>query len=163
MKQTTRSFQLEIPIKPHLKKYLEEFYTLPYVLNQKDDLGLFLFHLLRRRSFRDEKYFSIDLCTEVLDVKVSRSYTFDKGCRYLHIYQAHLLNKWLEEMMMRHCLTWIEAAELAGLNNKAAIYKWIEKYDLDQGSEDWYHRIKKRYFRHRNYKEKRKTTVRYVP
>ncbi|AWW32424.1 hypothetical protein DN752_21015 [Echinicola strongylocentroti] len=158
-----RSFLLEIPIKPHLKKYLEEFYTLPYSLNQKDELGLFLFHLLRRREFRSEEYFSINHCTESLEVKVSSFYTFDKGCKYMSAYQAHLLNKYLEEMMMRHCLTWIEALEMANVPNRRAIFEWIEKYELDGGSKDWYHLIKQRYFRHRKYKENRKTAVRCVP
>jgi hypothetical protein len=42
---------------------------------------------------------------------------------------------------------------MAGMSNKAAIYKWIDMYDLDTGSNDWYHRIKKKYFRYRNWKK----------
>ncbi len=149
----TRSFKVAIPIKPHLKRYIQDFYHLPYELNQKDDLGLFLYHLLRRRKFRDRKYFSIDQCTERMEITVSNFYAFNQGCLLVHDYQIHLFNNYLEDMMIRHCITWIRGAEMAGMTNKAAIYKWIDMYDLDSGSQDWYHRIKKKYFRYRNWKK----------
>lgn len=141
--------KLSVPTKPHLKAYLQDFYPLPYVLNQKDELGLFLYHLLRRRKFRDRKYFSIAACTDQVEILVSPKYGFSHGCILMHDYQVHLLNQYLEDQMMNHAITWIRAAELAGMNNKAAIYKWIETYQLDEGSSDWYHRIKKLYFRFR--------------
>lgn len=144
-----RYLKLSIPVKPHLKEYLRDFYEIPYILNQKDDLGLFLYHLLRRRKFRDRKYFNIDSCTDHIEVLVSQKYGFNHGCVLMHDYQVHLLNIYLEDQMMNHAITWIRAAELAGMNNKAAIYKWIETYQLDGGSLDWYHRIKKLYFRFR--------------
>lgn len=148
-----RYLKLTIPVKPHLKAYLRDFYELPYVLNQKDDLGLFLYHLLRRRKFRDRKYFNIDTCTDQIEIQVSMKYGFNHGCVLMHDYQVHLLNQYLEDQMMNHAITWIRAAELAGMNNKAAIYKWIETYELDEGSSDWYHRIKKLYFRFRKSKK----------
>ncbi len=144
-----RHLKLIIPVKPHLKSYLNYFYPQPYKLTQKDDLGLFLYHLLRSRKFRDRKYFNTDACTEKVEVLVSLKYGFDHGCVLMHDYQIHLLNHFLEDQMMNHAITWIRAAELAGMNNKAAIYKWIETHNLDEGSSDWYHRIKKLYFRFR--------------
>lgn len=158
-----RYIKLSIPVKPHLKAYLHDFYELPYVLNQKDNLGLFLFHLLRRRKFRDRKYFQLDGCTDTLEVWVSHKYGFNLGCVLLHDYQVHLLNKFLEEEMMNHAITWIRGTELAGMNNKAAIYKWIEMYQLDDGSSDWYHRLKKLYFRYRKTKEFKKSGAPAVP
>lgn len=144
-----RYLKLSIPIKPYLKAYLLDFYALPYVLNQSDELGIFLYNLLRRRKFRDRKYFNIDQCTERVEVSVSHKYGFNHGCVLMHDYQIHLFNHYLDDQMMKHAITWIRAAELAGMNNKAAIYKWIETYQLDGGSSDWYHRIKKVYFRFR--------------
>lgn len=142
-----------MPIKPHLKAYLQDFYGVPYVLNQKDELGLFLYQLLRRRKFRDRKYFTIDGCTDTFEIQISHKYGFNLGCVLMHDYQVHLFNNYLEDQMMRHSITWIRAAELAGMNNKTAIYKWIETYDLEAGSSDWYHRIKKLYFRFRKAKK----------
>ncbi len=147
-----RHLDLTIPIKPHLKAYILDFYTLPYVLNQKHDLGLFLYQLLRRRQFRDRKYFSLDECTDEIQIKVSKRHGFNHGCIILHEYQVHLFNKYLEGQMMNHAITWIRAAEIAGMDNKAAIYQWIATYDLDDGSSDWYHRIKQLYFRFRKSK-----------
>lgn len=146
-----KSFLLRIPIRPHLKRYLKDFYSIPYELNQKDDLGLFLYHLLRRRRFRDRAYDSIESCTDCLEVQVSKFYAFKEGCLLLNDYQVHLFNNYLEDMMMRHCITWIKAAEMAGMSNYNAIHKWIELYQLDEGnySKDWYHKIKKKYYRHR--------------
>lgn len=147
--EVDRYVSLSIPIKPHLKAYLRDFYELPYVLNQKDDLGLFLYHLLRRRKFRDRKYFTTDACTDQVEILVSHKYGFNHGCVLMHAYQVHLFNNYLEDQMMNHAITWIRAAEEAGMNNKAAIYKWIEAYQLDAGSVDWYHRLKQHYFRFR--------------
>lgn len=155
-----RYLKFKIAVKPHLLQYLQDFYQLPYTLNQNDDLGRFLYQLLRRRKFKDEKYFKIDTCTASFDLMISPSYVFDHGCILLNPYQTHLLNHYLEDQMMNHAITWISAAEMAGMNNKAAIYKWIENYQLDAGSSDWYHRIKKLYFR---FKKSKKSTVRFVP
>lgn len=155
-----RYFRISIPIKPHLKAYLMDFYELPYLLNQKDELGIFLYQILRRRKFQDRKYFSIDCCTDTIEVIVSKKYGFDHGCILLHEYQVHLFNNYLERQMMNHAMTWIRAAELAGMNNKAAILKWIETYDLDSGSSDWYHRIKKLYYR---FRKSKKSTAPIVP
>lgn len=151
--EVDRYVTLSIPIKPHLKAYLSDFYELPYTLNQKDELGLFLYQLLRRRKFRDRKYFNIDQCSDQLTILVSHKYGFNQGCILLHDYQVHLFNCYLEDQLMKHAITWIRGAELAGLSNKAAIYKWIETYQLDDGSADWYHRIKKLYFRFRKSKK----------
>jgi hypothetical protein len=161
--ELNRSFKVCIPIKPHLKKYLREFYTLPYVLNQKDDLGLFLYQLLRRRKFKDKKYFNIESCTDTLEVTISRAYALDHGCMLMNDYQTHLFNRYLEDMMIRHCITWVRACEMAGMNNRAAIVHWIEMYELDEGSQDWYHRIKKQYFRYRNWKKTQSIAVPAVP
>lgn len=155
--------RIAIPIRPHLKKYLQDFYDTPYILSQKDDMGLFLYHLLRRRKFRDPKYFCTSGLTDSLDVIISDSFTFDQGCLHLNPYQTHIFNLYLEKVMMRHCITWIMAAEMADMNNKRAIIKWIERYELDEGSVDWYDRIKKNYFRYRQAKKTRKTTVQIVP
>lgn len=144
--------KIQIPVKPHLKAYLSDFFELPYILSQKDHMGLFIFQILRRRKFKDRKYFNIDTCTDSLEVWVSKKYTFNLGCRLIHDYQTHLINAYLEDMMMDHAITWLRASELAGMSNKAAIYKWIEMYQLDEGSSDWYHRIKQKYFRFRKKK-----------
>lgn len=144
-----RHIKLSIPVKPHLRAYLADFHDLPYVLNQKDHMGLFIYQILRRRKFRDRKYFTIESCTDRLEVMVSEKYGFNQGCLLIHDYQVHLINNYLEDQMMEHAITWVRSAELAGLNNKAAIYKWIELYQLDEGSSDWYHRIKQHYFRFR--------------
>lgn len=147
--------KLSIPIKPHLLAYLLDIYDMPYVLNQKDHMGLFIYQILRRRKFRDRKYFTIEECTTQLDVMVSQKYGFDHGCLLLHDYQVHLINNYIENQMMDHAITWIRGAELAGMNNKAAIHKWIELYELDGGSSDWYHRIKQHYFRFRKKRKNR--------
>jgi hypothetical protein len=159
----TRSYSVAVPIKPHLKAYLQDFYQIPYELNQKDDLGLFLYHLLRRRKFKDRRYFSIDSCTESFTLLISHKYGFNQGCALMHDYQVHLLNRYLEDMMMRHAITWIKGAEMSGMTNKAAIHKWIENYELDAGSSDWYHRIKQLYFRYRLSKKTSKTSAPAVP
>jgi len=126
-------------------------------------MGVFLYHLLRRRKFRDAKYFNTSGLTDSLHVKISYRFTFDRGCVHMNAYQTHIFNLYLEKVMMRHCITWIMAAEMAAMNNKRAIIMWIEKYELDEGSVDWYDRIKKSYFRHRKSKKSRKTAVQIVP
>lgn len=160
-----KSFSIKIPVRPHLKRYIQDFYLLPYELNQKDDLGLFLYHLLRRRKFRDRAYFSTESFTDYLEVSISNHYAFKQGCLLLNDYQSHLFNNYLEDMMMRHSITWIKAAEMAGMSNYAAIHKWIEIYQLDEGksSKDWYHKIKKQYYRHRKGWKPQKTGVPTVP
>ena len=136
-----------------------DFYEIPYPINLNEDLGIFLFHLLRRRKFKSDKYFSMEGMSDSIELTISDSYCFRKGARYLDDYQAYLLNKYLEKRMMNHCITWIMGAEMAGMNNKAAIIKWIGRYELDSGSLDWYARIQKNYFRYRKAKESRKTSV----
>jgi hypothetical protein len=147
-----RFVKLTIPVKPHLKAYLADFFEIPYVLSQKDHMGLFIFQILRRRKFKDRRYFNIDSCTDSFEVLVSKKFTFNLGCRLMHDYQVHLINCYLEDMMMDHAITWVRSAEFAGMSNKEAIYKWIDMYQLDEGSSDWYHRIKKKYFRFRKNK-----------
>jgi hypothetical protein len=152
-----------IPVRPHLKSYLQDFYQLPYELNQKDDIGLFLYHLLRRRLFRDRKYYSLEGCSDTVEILISRRYALREGVMLLNDYQVHLFNRYLEDMMVRHSITWIRAAELAGMTNKEAIYRWMETYNLDYGSNDWYHRIKKQYFRYRKAKISPNTAPPAVP
>lgn len=161
MSQTVR---FSIPIKPHLRAYLADYHELPYVLNMRDHLGLYIYQMLRRRRFRDTKYFSIRECTDSMEVIVSDSFAWDAGCLLMHDYQVYLINIFIEQMMMEHAITWVRAAEMAGMNNRQAIYRWVELYNLDEGSSDWYHRIKKLYFRFRKKHEKsQKSTCPPVP
>lgn len=159
-----RYVKVTIPIKPHFKAYLSDFFELPYVLSHRDHMGIFIYTILRRRKFNDRKYFSSEGCTDTLQVLVSKTYALNLGCRLINDYQAHLINKYLEDMMMDHAITWVRSAEMAGMTNKDAIIKWIEMYQLDEGSSDWYHRIKQKYFRFRKNKKKNpKITVSPVP
>ncbi len=159
----TEPFRVAIPIRPHLKAFLQDIYDFPYVLNQKDDIGIFLYHLLRRRKFRDRKYYSLEGCTDSIDVLISRRYVIREGVMLLNDYQVHLFNSYIEDMMERHSITWIRSSEKSGMTNKEAIYQWMEMYNLDHGSSDWYHRIKKQYFRYRKSKIKPNTAPPAVP
>ncbi|KAI9549896.1 hypothetical protein GHT06_005784 [Daphnia sinensis] len=91
--------------------------------------------------------------TETMTILISMNQGFKRGCVLMHDYQIHLFNSYLEDQMLKHAITWVKAAEVAGMSNKEAIYKWIDTYQLDSGSSDWYHRIKKQYFRYRTAKK----------
>lgn len=144
-----------IPVKPHLQVFLQDFYPSPYVLSQNDSIGLFLFHLLRRRLFRSRKYFSIEECTDQFELWVSRRYVLKDGCRYFHDYQAHLFNSFLDEKLMDHSITYISAALDNDSNQKEAIYSFIYKYELDSGSKSWYNKILKNFQRYRDKKQQK--------
>ena len=153
-------FTLNIPVKPHTKEYLRKFYDTPYTLSQRDDLGLQLFHILRRRMFRNEKYYSLEACTETFEVRISRKYVFDRACRLLSDYQVHLFNSCIEQMMMRHALIYIDGRRQSGDNKlKEYIYDWMAEYNVYTGSKDWLHRIKKKYQRYQKKQEKKTEKV----
>jgi hypothetical protein len=158
-----RNFAVSIPIKPHLKAYLEDFYPQPFVLTQTNDLGLFLYYILRQKNFRGRRFVMFEGKTETMTILISMNQGFKRGCMLMHNYQIHLFNSYLEDQMLKHAITWVKAAEAAGMSNKEAIYKWIDTYQLDSGSSDWYHRIKKQYFRYRTAKKNGKIGVPVVP
>ena len=45
-----KSIPLKIPVKPHIKAYLEFHYSEEYTLSLNDILGMILFHLLKKQS-----------------------------------------------------------------------------------------------------------------
>lgn len=147
---TETHVKITIPIKPHLLKFIKEFYPqTPYVLSQDDSLGLFLFQLLRRRLFRNRKYYSLEQATENFEVKLSKRYGFKDGCLLLNDYQSHLFNSYIHKKLMDHSITHINAAMDNDSKKKEAIYSFINKYDLDtgRGSANWYDCLKQYHHR----------------
>lgn len=148
---------LKVPIKPHLKGYLSNFYDIPYKLNQSDDIGIFLYHLLRRRDFKQKEYDGLNLCTAHIEVELPEYMAFNKGCVLMHDYQTYIFNNYLEMHMMRNCMIYLDGRMLHGSKLKQYILDWVDDNNLIMGvgSADWYPLIKQAYYRYRKRKQKK--------
>lgn len=154
MPQASKPISLKVPIKPHLIGYLANYYETPYKLNQSDDIGIFLYHLLRRREFKERSYDNLSNCTQSFEVTIPKYFMIDRGCLLLHDNQVHIFNNYLDMMMMRNCFIYLDGRMMHGHRLKDYVYDWIDDNNLVEGSEDWYHKIKKAYYRYRKRKEK---------
>lgn len=152
---TDTAFILKIPIKPYLKGFLHNFYDSPYKLNQSDDIGIFLYHLLRRRDFKGKEFESLELCTDHFEITMPQYMAFNKGCNLINDYQIYIFNNYLELNMMRNCFLYLDGRMMHGSRLKDYVYAWIDDNNLVEGSSDWYHKIKKAYYRYRQKREKK--------
>lgn len=144
-------FVLKVPIKPHLRLFIDHHYGTEYVVSHNNHIGLLIYEILRKRQFRSEKYYkSIDEYDDQWKVKISDWYTFNTSCMLINHYQVHLINSYLESLLMDNCHIYLDARQVDGSADiKSCIYDFIDRYDLTSGSKDWYSKIKQSYRRYR--------------
>ena len=160
----------KIPTKPYLKRYLHYRYPMPYKLSLTDNLGLFVYHLLRRQT------------TSAFHVKIAKQYnvkyTIRIGVKYLEFRQAinltdHtvvLFNNYVESMLKEELYKELESREVyfeatkdtytlktSPFTIKAGILSFLAKYNISE-SELSYETLKKDYYRFRKKKQKKLLT-----
>jgi len=149
LKKQPKHYSLHIPVKPQVKQFLLYHFGADYKMSFRDFLGPYMMGIFQK---------NIDWTWDIDQNEYSEKYkviTTDKfflqyQVNSLSNYQIHLFNRFIIELFNDRMVDFIHSLEMLGIDNKKAILHWCERYQLDEGSEDWYQTFKKNYYRNKN-------------
>jgi len=156
---------IKVPTKPYLKRYLHRKYPMPYKPREDEPFGAYLAQLLR--DDRDHHRYAVYLkkFTVKYHIRVNKRQFFNQYMFRLTPYSIYRFNSFVEKMFMQELYNYLAQVEEtyastkhmftifnSPFTTKAAIYRFLNKYNIDQ-SELSYQTVKKSYYR---YKQKNK-------
>lgn len=151
----------KIPTKPYLKRYLHFRYPQPYRISLADSFGVFLYHILRRQTYRVAHQPIAANFSVKYSIKIGKWYLDSKGVCYLTNSTIVLFNNFVESMLREELYKHLESCELhyaataeiynlktSPFTTKAGILNFLDKYNIDQ-QELSYQTLKKDYYRYK--------------
>ena len=93
------SIPFQLPVKPHIKKYLTFFFQEPYKLNRKDFFGKWLYYALRDQHDEDKYIDRLKPYTSKMIILVGRNYTFNNRMTGISAQAAIDINNWVDELI----------------------------------------------------------------
>lgn len=149
---------IEIPVKPHVLKYLEFYLGAEYSLSESDPYGLFLFHVMRRPMTDKRK--------DELVAKYQRRFVLDfgpyspqqYGLKNLTGKTVYQFNNFVHGIIRQDMISYVDTATDYGTAIKHAIERFMGKYGFEE-SDIAYDTLLKAYQR---YCEERKASKKKV-
>jgi hypothetical protein len=149
---------LNIPVKPHVLKFLEEKYQQKYVLNEYDYVGTIIYTLIRRQSNWSHYSKFMSQYTQQFPVEVPEKLYFQESCRHLTPFTISKFNSIIEGIMRDQCIYHCYLV-LEEKNLKNEIYKWLELYDIEEGGSFNYRSLSEHFYRFMKQKKNQKTCL----
>lgn len=132
-KETPREIKLKIPVKPHIKAFLELHFGDNYKLTTKDLLGVFLFHVLKKETnwpspgFNEKKY------PEIFNIIIEARYFFDFGISKIgptNIIHFNKLIDYLIQFNLKNSIDYLLSPPLDTTKN--AIIRYMDDNNINE-------------------------------
>lgn len=124
----------DFPVKPHVRKYLNEHLgTGVYTLSPSDRFGKLMFHLLRRQ-LRGKSWVqaSTEGCTSVLQVDLRNFPARQYGLTELTAYTIYQFNDDVDDLLKRELRTWVKNFLNCKTTIRDIILDFMAAYDLTE-------------------------------
>ncbi|MEM8564923.1 MAG: hypothetical protein AAGF85_00585 [Bacteroidota bacterium] len=140
---------LKVPVRPHVKQFLLHRYPQPFPLTETDQIGDYLYMLLRRHPMTDNKHsFHFSNYCDVLEVSIANPRVFDRGAIAMTPTTTVKFNQYVDNFM-KECL--VEQLDLleetGGMTWKKCIYRFMDRNGILEGRGATYENFKKYYYR----------------
>lgn len=148
-----------IPVKPHVKRFLDYKFQEQYRLNQNDAIGIFIFCLLRKPVTHHNKVLH-DSYSETFDVKAKDFYFFHCGCKkenIMSIFFAIKFNTFVDKLIKDSVCDYIDTSTSLKMSIRQSIFSFLNKYEFDESSEMNLACLQKHYYRYQLSRETKKT------
>jgi hypothetical protein len=156
MKQKPLYISISIPVKPHVKKYIEVKYGETHTLTTKSFLGLLLFNVLDKNApvlDHDFKNFG-----DQYEIKISRQYLYENGYNVSTV-KRKFLSVCLEKLFVEEFYQFVDIhVSSIRLSAAQSIRLFLEKYNLTE-NEINYETMYKKYQRYSNFNIKIKKNI----
>lgn len=155
MKQKPLYISITIPVKPHVKKYIEVKYGETHTLTTKTFLGLLLFNVLDKNApelDHDFKSFG-----EQYEIKISRQYLYENGFNVSTV-KRKFLSICLEKLFIDEFYEFVDIHLSVGTSAAKSIRLFFEKNNLTE-NEINYESMYKKYQRYSNFNIKQKKNI----
>jgi hypothetical protein len=121
---------LTIQVKPHIAKYLDYLYGHCFNVTRKEYVGIMLSLLLSRNSIRNDYNRYMKYYTHPYKLRISGSFIYDKGVRYITSYCTVQFNNYIEGLFKDEFHQFVSIHELNGKTIKYAVEMFRDKYSL---------------------------------
>ena len=156
MKQKPLYISIMIPVKPHVKKFIEVKYGQTHTLTTKSYLGLLLFNVLDKNAQpldHDFKSFG-----DQYEIKISRQYLYEHGYNVSPV-KRQFLSLCMERLFIEEFYEFVDIhVSSIGFGAAKSIRLFLEKYNLTE-NEINYETMYKKYQRYSNFNIKIKKNI----
>lgn len=147
-------YTIGIPTKPYLKKYFQTLYGKPIVFDRDNYFGTSLTGYLERKFFTrqsaDLKYRHFDNFCDVLIVHMPGWWLKQSHfATDIPVGNVIAINKHFEERFEEDLVKFVRVMQLAGIQIKSALEKFLEAHDIEVDEDITYDAIKKKHQRKR--------------
>jgi hypothetical protein len=147
VKKTPTFISINIPVKPHIKKYISVRYGNEHTLTKKSLLGILIFNILDKKTKKPEQGFADH--TEKYVIQISQQYFYEKGFT-ITLRKRRFLAICLEKLFMEDFYAYIDIS-VSKMNSSAAeaMRIFLNKYDISE-NEVKFDSLYRAYLRHSN-------------
>lgn len=150
---------LKMPVRPHVLKYLQLHYPIPFAVNDKDRVGNYLYLLMRRPLNHNMHYMHLGRYSEVLHIEVTHYQALDRGATNLTPSTVVNFNEFVDDLVKEELKIYLNFIEEFGTGTwKQGIYDFMDKYGFQEGTDATYDNFKKFYYRYRKSTQRRLAT-----
>lgn len=137
-KTERKMYPIQIPVKPHVKQFLIKNYGENLELKFNNPLGVEIYTLLSKKIVNNRYNLDPAVYSSQYTIYVGKHIFFDFGRNSITAYQASLINNMILDRFDERFIEYVLTLSDEGVTHKDAILRWCEKYQLDEGSTDWY-------------------------
>lgn len=140
---------INIPVKPHIKKYISVRYGLEHTLTKKSLIGILLFNILDKKTEKPDQVFTDH--TEKYIINISPQYFYEKGFS-ITLRKRRFLAICLEKLFVEDFYSHVDIAiSKMNLTAAEAIRIFVKQYDISE-DEVKHDSLYKQYQRHCGFK-----------
>lgn len=132
MEQNEDAILLDMPVKAHIKKYLDKQVQGPLPISLTTTIGIFLYNVLRRQQTDSKFDKAVIKYPYLFPIQVSKSDVFDYGTRNITSYTVIQFNRLWDNELKYECYMHVNySTRYRGIETKQAVEEFLDVYDFD--------------------------------